>query len=343
MNLDDDEGFGKLDTAGALDDIAGTAEQWKSARSAAPPPADLRNVDAVVLAGVGGSGVCGDFVGALAADRLPVPVIVHKGYGLPAYVGPTTLVVAVSCSGDTEETCSAAEEARRRGARLVLVTSGGTLGSLCAAEDVVGIRVGRAGQPRHSLGHLAVPVLALLGLDDALDEAIAAQQEMTGRCGPTVPLERNPAKRLASRLADDDGLPAVYGTAGLAAVAAYRLKCQLNENAKMPVLAGALPEVTHNEIAGWTHAAPASGVLVTIRDHTGEDPRAGRRLTALVDELGDRFSWTEELVAEPGAPLARLAGLILQADLVSVYAALARDRDPTPIAAVDRVKGARSQ
>lgn len=337
MDLDRSELFAELDPRDALADVEDAAGQW--GRAPRPGPLDLAGTDAVVVTGVGGSGICGDVVAAVAEDRMPLPVVVHKSYGLPGFVGPRTLVVAVSCSGDTEETLSAAQQALRSGARLLVVAGGGRLGALAEESGQQLVGVVRDGQPRHSLGLLAVPVLSALGIDEGLDEALVVQRQVADLCARGVPLADNPAKQLGAAIAEA-GAAVVHGARPLPAVAAYRLKCQLNENAELPAFFGELPEVTHNEIVGWDrpHALAKNAAMVILRDPSGEHPQAARKMDLLVELVADRFAGVTEVVAQGTAPLARLASLLLLADLASVYAAYALDRDPTPIRLIDRLK-----
>lgn len=337
MDLDRPERYGEVDPGGALADVEAAASQWS--RAPRPDPLDLGDVDAIIVAGVGGSGICADVVAAIAADRLAVPVIVHKNYGLPAHVGRRSLVVAVSCSGDTEETLSCAQEALHRGARLLAVAGGGRLAGLCEEVGHPWVPVPRTCQPRHSLGALAVPVLAALGLDDGLDEAFDVQRRTVAQCGRHVPVADNPAKQLGASIAEA-GVAIVQGTRPLASVAAYRLKCQLNENAELPAFFGELPEATHNELVGWQepHGLAKTSTLVFLRDPQSEHPRMSRRIDVFTDLVADRFATVAQLTAEGATSVARLASLLLLADLTSVYAALALDRDPTPIALIDSLK-----
>ncbi|MDP8970912.1 MAG: bifunctional phosphoglucose/phosphomannose isomerase [Actinomycetota bacterium] len=341
MNLDRPERYGAVDRQDALGDIEASADQWAHARQLALGALDLRAVDAVVVAGMGGSGLTGDIVAALAADRLEIPVVVHKGYGLPGFVGRRTLVIAVSYSGRTEETRSAVEAALRRGARLFAVSGGGDIAARCDQAGVprVAIPALAGRQPRHSLGYLAVPTLVALGLDDGLDEAIAVQHALGAELHRDVPTASNPAKLLGCRLADG-GVPVLWGARGLGAVAAYRLKCQLNENAKLPALWAELPELTHNEVVAWQEHTPLTGAsgLALLRDPEGEHPREQARFTLVERLIAERLAWRQEITARGRSPLARLASLLLVADLASVYAALRLDRDPTPIPPIDRIK-----
>jgi glucose/mannose-6-phosphate isomerase len=340
VDLDAPAEYGAVDRADALADVEAAAAQWRHARElAGAVRADLDGVSAVLVLGMGGSGISGDVVATLAADRLPVPVLVHKGYGLPAWVGARTLVLAASYSGMTEETLEAVRAAADRGAALLAVTTGGALGAVAEEAGAPVVRLPAGRQPRHSLGYLVVPLLAALGLDEGLDEALevlAAQEEQLGR---GIPTGDNPVKALAARFADGT-VPVAYGAQGIPALAAARLGYQVNENAKLPALSAPLPELCHNAVVGWEGASALVGRagLVWLRDPDAEHP-ANRRRAALVDELlGDRVAWRASLATRGRSPLARLASLLHQVDLVSVYAALARGVDPTPIPSIDRLK-----
>lgn len=339
MNLDHPDSYGGVDPDDALGDVEASADQWEHARELASGALDLRGVDAVVVIGMGGSGLTGDIVAALAAGRLDVPVAVHKGYGLPRFVGRRSLVVAVSYSGDTEETRSGLEAALRAGARLFAVSSGGGIGTRCQTAGVPWVTIPAGRQPRHSVGYLTVPALVALGLDDGLDEAVAVQRALSAELHRKVPTASNPAKLLGSRLAGG-GVPVLWGGRGLGAVAAYRLKCQLNENAKLPALWAEMPELTHNEIVAWQERTPLTGSsgLALLRDPDGEHAREQARFAIVERLIADRLAWRHEITARGRSPLARLASLLLVADLASVYAALQLDRDPTPVAPIDRIK-----
>ena len=319
---------------------------------------------AVVVAGMGGSGISGDVLGAVCGTGCPVPISTLRGYVLPGWVGPLDLVVAVSCSGRTEETLSVATEAAKRGTRLVGV---GAVGSplhelIAAAPGAVFIPVD-AGElmPRASLWLLATPLLLLadaLGLADvprsALERAADVLDERSVECGPAAPVLDNPAKLLGISLAGS--IPAVWGTSMLGAVAAYRLACQLNENAKMPVTYGSIPEATHNQVVALdgAHAsadggdifrdpfedgaAPARLRVVLLRDEQGEHPQDGRRADVVHDIVQRRGVPVDVVRALEGPAVVRLASLIGLADWCSVYAALVQGVDPTPIGPINELK-----
>lgn len=339
MDLDDLRGFRAVDPHDALGDIEATARQWREARASAGPALDLDAVGAVLLTGMGGSGIAGDLVGALAADHLDIPVLVHKDHGLPRWVDSRALVVGLSYSGETAETLSAVSEAITRGCLVLTISSGGALDTLAAEQGLGRVTVPGGGMPRHNLGKLAVPALVALGLEDGLDEAVTLQSELVAGCGRRVPVSSNPAKQLATSLARGGQLVAC-ASSGLPAVAAGRLKCMLSENAKLTAFTASVPEFCHNEIAGWerkTSVTRATGI-VWLRDPAAEDPALTRRITLTDELLATSAAWTTHVIARGHTPLARVASLLLFVDLVSVYTAIAFDRDPTPITTIDKLK-----
>jgi len=257
--LDDAAALAAADPAGMLLAAATSAAQVREAASEtatvglAGLVADGRP-RAVVTLGMGGSGIAGDVLAGIAGLSCPVPVVAHRGPGLPGWVGAVDLVLAVSCSGSTEETLSALEEAVRRGCRVLAVGAAGSpLADLCARAGGVLVPAAQGRQPRASLWSLATPLLlaadalGLLAFPPAAVEATAVRLEQVAvACRPGADSFTNPAKTLAVDLYG--GIPVVWGTSPLTGVAAYRMACQLNENAKAPCTWGVLPEAAHNQV-----------------------------------------------------------------------------------------------
>lgn len=337
VDLDEPSHYSRIDASDALADIEAAPWQWDDARRV-QLDVDLTLAEQICIVGMGGSGIAGAVLAELTADTLEVPLTVHQSYGLPRFVGPSTQVIAVSHSGNTEETLDAVAQAEARGAPIAAVTSGGRLGALADAGGWPVARPPAQAPPRHSLGWLLVPLLGMFGLDGQLDDAVAAQRRAVAACGRHIPRQDNPAKLFAEQLAQVD-LAVAWGTQGLGAVAARRLACQLNENAKLPAYAAVLPEADHNAIVGHSldlHA-PRSALLV-VRDPAGEHERVAKRVAPSREVVDRHFAWTAEVASVDGPPLARMAELIMHVDLVSLYTALARGVDPTPIEAIDRLK-----
>lgn len=316
----------------------------------------------VVVTGMGGSGISGHILAALADVHAQIPVVSHRGYLLPAWVGAHDLVIALSASGRTEETIAAAAEAVRRGCSLVGITAHGSP----LAEVVNGARNAwhipvdvQGRMPRASMWTLLTPLLMIgnaIGVtkvaDLALQEAADIADDMSRRCGVEVPLADNPAKQLGLQFAES--LPMIWGTGEVGPVASYRAISQLAENAKMPAIHGEIPESQHNQVvvldgpyAGRgnvddlfrdrTDDAPRSFRLVVLRD-TVEHPQMAKR-AEIVEDIADRRQVPVTEVAAEGTHLVhRLASLITLTDWASLYAALALHIDPTPIGPIDELK-----
>ncbi|HID87308.1 MAG TPA: SIS domain-containing protein, partial [Anaerolineae bacterium] len=237
INLDDLDLFKKLDPDGMLARIAELPQQCRDAWAnvqALDLPEDYAQVDGVVIAGMGGSAIGGDLVRCLAEPECPVPILVSRDYTLPAFVGPKTLVIASSYSGNTEETLSAFAQARERGAKLLAITTGGKLARQAREWGVPLLTFSYQAQPRAALGHsftLLLGVVGRLGLvsdpSADLEEAIVVMEALQGEINETVPTAQNPAKQLARKLYGH--LPFVYGAGALSEVA-HRWKTQFNEN-----------------------------------------------------------------------------------------------------------------
>jgi glucose/mannose-6-phosphate isomerase len=342
--LDDPAGLAQRDPGDMLGQVAGAGDQARAAlRAAESAPLVGPLPEVVVVAGMGGSGVAGDVLAALAFAESAVPVLPVKGDRLPAFVGPGTLLIAVSYSGNTAETLSAVEQGLAAGARLVAVTSGGALADLAQgrAAPLVTIEGGR--MPRAALWSLVVPVCSaaeavgvLPPLRDRVMAAADALDDQAAALGPAVATAANPAKLAALRLLGR--LPVVWGSGQLGAVAATRFRTQCNENAKVPVVSAGLPEANHNDVMGLEGGLGPGRELVLLRDQAGEHPRDGRRIQAVLEAL--RLGDPVVCHAGDGPDMARLARLAAYADFTSTYLGIARGVDPTPIRTLDQVKAA---
>src|SRR5512134_3305983 len=91
----------------------------------------------VVIAGMGGSAIGADMLASYCAPLAPIPVSVHRDYGLPFFArGAETLVICSSHSGNTEETLDAFEAARRVECRLIAISTGGELAKRAKEHNV---------------------------------------------------------------------------------------------------------------------------------------------------------------------------------------------------------------
>ena len=342
MRLDDARLVERADPHGVREILRAFPAQCREALAlAAEPPLTVERPALVVVAGMGGSAAGGDLLAACAAERLDVPFLVHRGYGLPAAAGKRALVIASSYSGETAETLSAAEAALARGVPVVALTAGGQLATLAAERRIARVRLPSGLVPRMALGYLFLPaarILAGAGLPVAsegeLAEAVQVLDALAQELDPSVPASANEAKRLA--LAFDDRLPAIYGGPATGPVA-YRWKTDLAENAKVLAVAGTVPEMNHNEIETWRAPEARARHLVLLRE-ADELPEIAKRFDVLRELIGPAAGGVSECWARGAARPARLLALVYVGMWTSYYLAVARGVDPWAVPLLDEMK-----
>jgi glucose/mannose-6-phosphate isomerase len=342
-----------LDTLGFLTAVDGLPEQLAAAHEGAAMALEqvtlpaATDIDNIAVLGMGGSGIAGDVLRAVASS-LPVPVVVLKQIRTPAFVGPRTLAFAVSYSGTTEETLAMTTSALDAGAHVVAVTAGGELAALAHQRGAIHVPCSdEYVMPRAALGALVAPLfltLFRLGIFPAahalLIEAQSQLKRRRDQCQPDVALPTNPARELARRIGRS--IPLIYGAGALGAVAAYRWKCDLNENAKAPAFFAAYPELDHNEISGWGQHGDVTRQLLTLVSlrHGFEDRRLTSRIEQTTELIQEALLQVLEVQAAGEGRLAQLLDLMYLGDWVSYYLALDHDVDPGPIDAITQLKSA---
>jgi glucose/mannose-6-phosphate isomerase len=333
------------DTEDMLGATANLPEQLEWSASAAMEVADLPSAEglqAIVVLGMGGSGVAGEILQAIGKDQLPLPVVLVGDYSLPSFLGPSTLVFAVSFSGETEETLEAAENAVNKGARLIAVTSGGRLAELAEANGAPVFRTMEGiPQPRAGIATTAAPLLVAcerLGLLQAVMPAIRKTVEQLRERRDSLVAGGGPSLEIARRL--DRTIPLLQGANGIGAVAARRWKTQVNENAKAPAFFATQPEWCHNEICGFGQNGDVTRQVMTIvalrSDY--ENARIGRRFGLVEELVGEAVASVIQVRASGSGPLAQLFDLILTGDFVSLHLAAREGIDPGPVPVLVDVK-----
>lgn len=300
----------------------------------------------IVVLGMGGSGITGDLLVAAADPLLPVPVLVTKSYECPAFVGPESLVFAVSASGDTEETVQAATDAEAAGATLVAVTGGGQLAALAEAwgAPVIPVPDGIP-QPRAALGALAIPplvVLDQLGLYRGGATWIAAAVDQLKRRRDEIEAAGDSSAPAAVARRIGRTMALVHGGGLVGSAAAQRWKTQINENAKAPAFWSTQPELCHNEICGWGQNGDVTRQVITAvaLRHEGEHPQVGRRFELVGEILREVVADVVEVPAAGDGDLAQLLDLVIFGDYVSLWLAVQTGVDPGPVPGLADLKAA---
>lgn len=307
-------------------------------------PALPRRLSQIVAAGMGGSAIAADLLADLYFSQLKVPFKVCRNYRLPEFVGPETLLIILSYSGNTEETLAVLKDGEKRGARIWVISSGGKLREEAVKKNYPFFLIPGGYQPRAALPLLLGALQKALSragvipeTEKELSAAVALLQELRRENSWENPFRSNPAKQLAKKLLGR--IPVIIGTSDLTGAVALRFKCQLNENSKQTALPAILPEMNHNEIVNLAALSRSANpfVLVVLRDE-GESERMKKRLEITKSILSKTLGGVHEVHARGKRPLARLLSLIMFTDFVSVYLALEAGIDPTPVDAIERLK-----
>jgi glucose/mannose-6-phosphate isomerase len=334
-----------VDSARQIDDILGMPDQLRDAlwrvESANLEPHDAPG--GLVVAGMGGSAIGGSLARAALGDRASRTIVIARGYGLPPWTAPDSTVLCASYSGNTEETLAVYEAAGALGARRIVATTGGKLAEAARAEGVPVIPLPGGFQPRAAVAYslvVALEVAWLCGAGERLhaeiDVAAAHLEQIVELWGPDAPSDCL-AKELARGL--HGTIPQIAGS-GLTSPISYRWKTQINENAKMPCFAHELPELDHNEIVGWEGAGQLGRFSAVFLDDSDLHPRIRQRIELTRGLIEAEAAGTYRVESIGQNRTERLISLVLLGDLVSLYLAVLRDIDPTPVAPIERLKSA---
>lgn len=326
----------RVDRAGIVRDVASLPQQLIRGLVLGGGLGPLAVGRHVTVVGMGGSAIAAEVLASWLAAERGLHLGVTKDFGLPPWVGEDDLVVAVSYSGNTLEMLAATREAVVRGCDVVGLASGGTLRDLCRGRGYPFAALPGGLMPRAAFGTVFG---ALAGL---YDENVHAEVRQTAEVvrdlgkplAPSVAVTRNPAKRLAQKLRGKT--PIIYGTPTYAPVA-RRWQTQMNEMAKVLAWASVLPEADHNELVGWDGDPAANRfVPVFLRDPAESEEHA--RVFDVTRDLIKRRAKVEEIRAKGPSLLSRMLSTVQLGDFASVYLAVLRKLDPTPVAVIARLK-----
>ena len=296
----------------------------------------------VLFAGMGGSGIAGDYAAAVAAPS-GTRVTVHKGYGpVPLWaVRQRPLVIAASYSGNTEETLDFAVSAHESGLPVASITTGGRLGALSSDYHWASVRVPTGMQPRAAAGYMIGAALQILESAYAIDDQRLSIKEAADLADSGLAdgsAEWVKAEEIATGLSGR--IPIIYGGGPLSGVVAQRWKTQINENAKVAAWYSLLPELDHNEITGWEtlpEVTKETLAVVALRDRSDHD-RIDARLAHTRALTEDAVPWVGEVSSKGVSLLARLVSLTTVGDLVSWMLAEQAGVDPVPVATIEKLK-----
>ncbi len=288
----------------------------------------------IVICGMGGSAIGGDLAAAALGSRLCKPLDVIRGYAVPSWTPPDRAIFLSSYSGKTEETLGCYAAAEAVGAQRIVATTGGTIGEYARRDGVPVIGMPSGLQPRAAVGYtfaIAAEVAALAGVGPAIRTEIDSS-------AAHLEAERDSLLAKAAEVAEQlhGSVPLLYGC-GLTAPIAYRWKCQVNENAKLPAFDDALPEMDHNEIVGWTGGEQGAFSAVFLEDED-QHPRERQRVELTSELIADQAHSIVRIETVGETRTERLLWSVMLGDLISLELAAREGVDPTPVDVIENLK-----
>jgi len=299
----------------------------------------------IIVAGMGGSAIGGELLKDWTRDKIDVPIEICREYSLPAYADERTLVFVVSYSGETEEALSMFLDAIKRNCMTFCISSGGKLLEFAEKLKLPYLRVPSGiPQPRAALPYLFLPLPILLEkldliseVNSEISEAVKILERVKRENSPEKPLSDNLSKKMALRI--NGTVPVVYSF-GIYRAVAQRYKQEFNENSKVPAKWDFFSELNHNEIVGWEAAKEPAKCFSIIFIRDKNEP----------EEIRQRIEATKELISQEATKkifevwssgegrLAKILYTIYIGDFTSVYLAILRGVDPTPVKTIASLK-----
>ena len=300
-----------------------------------PQKVNFSGIDHVVFAGMGGSGALGDVFSAILS-KTDVHVCVVKGYHLPKTVDSNTLVVAISISGNTDETLHILESAHRQGCELIAFSSGGKMEQFCLEKNIEFRKIEQLHSPRASFPSFLYSMLNILSpitpiRKEDVFESIRNLQLLQKEISSDNLSENNPALSLAEWITD---IPLIYYSWGLQS-AAIRFKNSLQENSKTHVIVEDVLESCHNGIVAWEKKSNVQPILIRGTD---DHIKTKEKYQILIKYFQKNKIKYREIISVEGNILSKIVSLIYLLDCSSIYKAILNKIDPSPIKSIDYVK-----
>lgn len=355
LNLDDIKLISRVDKSDQLGVMCNWAKFIKEARKLAisvdiPSHIKLKKKEiryhdpkSIVITGMGGSSIVGDYLISCFNDTLSIPVIVNRDYFLPNFVDDTTLVICVSYSGNTEETLACFQDALTRGSQTIAVSSNGKLSKFCSTLGIPFFQLRQGQPPRTALPLIYTTLITILerfsllpDLSSELEESQNVLYNLSKVYKPGSTTDSNEAKQIANKLYNT--IPHIIGH-NLSTAIAYRAKCQFNENTKLIAIAESIPEQNHNGIVAWGNPITARqdmGVIFLVDTVISKPIQI--RIKETIKTVKKHARVTIEIKPKGKSRLARQLSLTYLIDFISIYLAILYEVDPTTTSSIDNLK-----
>lgn len=303
-----------------------------------PSLSEPRNI---VILGMGGSAIGGEILRDLFYSHLPCPIQVLRDYKLPPWVDKSTFLVAISYSGNTEETLYSLREGIRRKCSILSLSSGGELAKLSVQEGIPHISIPEGMPPRTALGYLLLPLVVILTKlqlveKPEFEETIKVLENLKEHY--TLSSPSSPPCLLAEEIRGK--IPLIWGVEGVTGGVAHRWKTQFNENSKILAFWDIFPELNHNEVVPWGGEGEVNlkNFFVVLLRSPAEHPRIRRRIELTREMIEEKCGGIKEIWPQGKTPLSWLLSLVYMGDWTSFYLALLQGVDPTQIKPIEWLK-----
>ena len=346
VNLDSLETYEQYDPTGMVAHLRNLPQQCSEAWQKATEftlPSEFRDIDKIVICGMGGSAIGGDLLRSLISHLSKPTIFVQRDYYLPAFVDSKTLVIFSSYSGNTEETLSAFNHALTIDCKRLAITTGGKLKDVAQGSKVPVFIIDYSSPPRAALGYSFIPLIAFLCQLGFLEtksadfaQMVEVLKSLLSKLAENVAKPFNPAKQLAIKLFGR--LIVIYGASILSPVA-QRWKAQFNENSKSWAFYETFPELDHNAVVGYEFPQELKDkVYVVLLRSPSLHPRILARY-GITSEILEKTGVRHEIISSEGEDeLTQMMSLVYLGDWVSYYLAMLYRVDPTPVKVIDYLK-----
>lgn len=293
-----------------------------------------REIQNIVICGMGGSGIGGKLVGKWIENEINVPILYAHDYKLPAFVSRNTLVIGSSYSGNTEETISTIKEAIEKGAHIVGVTSGGEMQAICEKNGFDCVLVPGGNPPRTALAFSLVQLLNIFSELGMISSERLIEMETARQLIVKDELEiKAKAHEIAQFLLGN--VVALYGTTMYEPVL-VRARQQFNENGKLLCWHHSLPEMNHNELVGWGGGDERFASLFFESDDI--HPRNARRFEITKTRIAQMSSKNMSISPKGTSLIERSIYYVNLVDWASLYLSDLKKVDPMDIKIIDYLK-----
>ena len=331
----DIERMNKIDSKGMYKIYDRWPEIAKEAFESNLESVDFKNIDHIVFVGMGGSGAIGDlFASILSKTNIHVSLV--KGYLLPNTVDENTLIVTTSVSGNTIETLTVLDSAKKLDCNIIAFSSGGKMEEYCSKNKINFKKIDLIHSPRASFLKFSLSIMSVLNSILPIEkshvfETINELTKLRNLINSQNISDSNLALNLANFIS---GIPLIYYPYGLQS-AATRFKSSIQENAKTHAIIEDVVEACHNGIVAWEKSSTIQPVLLRGYDDYIKTKERFEIIKEFFDQNNIQY---KEINSVPGNILTKLMTLTYLLDYSSIYRAVLSGIDPSPVSSINFIK-----